>query len=381
MRGEREMLLEDLVEVLRSGDGNGNGMIVRFRLPSGREILGMPTENFYGGEWDLGPTWNYLVDSGERFLLDTGRWGQGGKLLESMKWCGFTGAELDFVLLSHGHEDHDGGLYEIVRATGVTVRAHPLYPLLMQYHKEEAPPEARAEFPASCWHCLMPASFTEVQCVRYHQERCGLEVRPILEMDTPSEGGVSFLNVPGHCPDSLAVILGDEAIMVGDSVLPDITPHPTREDFFGLVRRILPPHYSEADQLYGLRAYLRSVKKLGEIGRAYPEILVLPAHRLFYGGRWNGIVLEDRVRELVQHHIERCSDILGILKSGPKTALEIAKEHFEPRFLKGPGIRMAENEVLAHCELLMISGDIVAAGDGRMTATGSTAFEGLILAL
>ncbi len=375
------MLVDDLAEVLRGGDQNGNGMIVRFRLPSGRVILGIPTENFYGGDWDLGPTWNYMVDSGQRFLVDTGRWGQGGRVLESMKECELDAAELEFVLLTHGHEDHDGGLYEIVQATGVRVKAHPLYSVLMRYHKDKAPPKARAEFPASCWHCLMPASFTEVQCVRYHQERCGLEVQEVAETETPQGKDLSFIHVPGHCPDSVAVMVGQEAIMVGDTLLPDITPHPTREEFFGLVRQLFPPQYQEAQELYGLRAYLRSVKRLGEIGRAHPDISVFPAHRLFYGGRWNGLILKDRAAQLVQHHIQRCSDILGILKGGPKTALEIATEYFEPRFLKGPGARMAENEILAHCELLQASGDIVGAGDGRMAATGGTGFEQLILSL
>ena len=44
------------MEVVQHGEANGNGMIVRLRLPSGLEILGLPTKNFYGGDWDLGPT-------------------------------------------------------------------------------------------------------------------------------------------------------------------------------------------------------------------------------------------------------------------------------------------------------------------------------------
>jgi hypothetical protein len=48
-------------EVIHEGDDSGNEMLVRFRLPSGLEIFGLPTKNFYGGDWDLGPTWNYAV--------------------------------------------------------------------------------------------------------------------------------------------------------------------------------------------------------------------------------------------------------------------------------------------------------------------------------
>ena len=48
-------------EVIQRGDENGNEMTVRFRMPSGLEILGLPTKNSYGGHWDLGPTWNLEV--------------------------------------------------------------------------------------------------------------------------------------------------------------------------------------------------------------------------------------------------------------------------------------------------------------------------------
>ena len=43
-------MLHDVMEVVQPGEGNGNHMIVRLSLPSGLEILGLPTENFCGGE-------------------------------------------------------------------------------------------------------------------------------------------------------------------------------------------------------------------------------------------------------------------------------------------------------------------------------------------
>jgi hypothetical protein len=43
-------MLHDVMEVVQPGERNGNHMIVRLRLPSGLEILCLPTENFYGGD-------------------------------------------------------------------------------------------------------------------------------------------------------------------------------------------------------------------------------------------------------------------------------------------------------------------------------------------
>jgi hypothetical protein len=101
----------------------------------------------------------------------------------------------------------------------------------------------------------------------------------------------------------------------------------------------------------------------------------LPAHRLYYNDQWNGIQLTDRVDELLQHHIQRCGAIIEILNSKPKTADEIAREHFEDRLLEGFGSFMAANEIISHCELLIFSDDVAAVGDNTYSATGSANFE------
>jgi glyoxylase-like metal-dependent hydrolase (beta-lactamase superfamily II) len=374
-------MLQDLVEILSKGDESGNHMPIRFTLPSGLRILGLPTENFYGGGWDLGPTWNYVILTESPFLVDTGKHGMGKSLLNMMDSVGLSAEALDSILISHGHEDHDGGLFEMVQRTGAKVKAHVIYDRLIRNYPEHAPPDGRKKFPASCWRCFMPESYTAEYCLDYQRERSELEIEAIGDTDMETDNAVHIYHVPGHSPDSLAILLGDEVIIVGDTILPGITPVPSREAFFGDVKKVLEADYPSAQSIYGLTAYIKSLKKLREIGEKFPDLLVLPAHRLFYNGRWNVLNVGARVDELIQHHIVRCADILKILNQGPKSATEIAVEHFEERLLKGFGMLLAENEIISHCELLIASGDVRLAGDDRYMATGSTNFETTIQSL
>jgi glyoxylase-like metal-dependent hydrolase (beta-lactamase superfamily II) len=371
-------MLQDIVEILSKGDESGNHMPIRFRLPSGLEILGLPTENFYGGAWDLGPTWNYVVLTESPFLVDTGKHGMGKSLLKMMDSVGLSAEALDSIFISHGHEDHDGGLFEMAQRTGAKVKAHVIYDRLIRNYPEHAPPDGRKKFPATCWRCFMPESYTVEYCLDYQRERSELKIEAIGDTDLEMGDAAYVYHVPGHSPDSLAIVLGDEVIMVGDTILPDITPVPSREAFFEDVKKVLEPDYPSARSIYGLTAYIKSLKKLRGLGEKFPDLLVLPAHRLFYDGRWNELNLVARVDELIQHHILRCADILKILNQGPKSAREIAVEHFEARLLKGFGMLLAENEIISHCELLIASGDVGLIEDKRYMATGSTNFESTI---
>jgi glyoxylase-like metal-dependent hydrolase (beta-lactamase superfamily II) len=380
-RSRKGFMLTDRMDVLRKGDESGNGMLVRLELPSGLEIFGLPTENAYGGGWDLGPTWNYLVMDEKPFLVDTGKTGMGGVLLEMIQSAGLSGQDLDFVMVSHGHEDHDGSLADIAGLTGARVRAHEIYDRLIRFYPEMAPSTARRDFPASCWRCFMPESYSTEYCVEYHKAREKLMVDAITEDGSRLAHSTVAWHVPGHSPDSLALFVAGEAVIVGDTLLPGITPWPSQEEFFGLVQSIINPPYESVDSVYGLRAYIRSLRKLKDLGRGKKDLTVLPAHRLYFEGTWNDLDLVQRADELIEHHVQRCGAMLHTLDKGPGTAGEIAVAHFDEPLLRGFGMLMAENEVISHCELLIACGDVVREKDGRFTATGTTHFESYIRSL
>lgn len=368
----------DRIEIIQPGSGNGNNTIVRLNLPSGRTIFGLATENNYGGEWDLGPTWNYIVGPEKPFLVDTGKSGMGQRLLEMMGQVGINSRDLEFVLISHGHEDHDGGLAELVAASGIRVKAHAIYEKLIRNYPAQAPLASKENFSASCWHCFMPESFTRVHCRAYHQERDQLEIDRLDRFPFALSEGVQVHHLPGHTPDSLAVQIGEEALLVGDILLPEITPHPTQEKFFLLTEPLLPPPYAQGRPIYGLKAYLGTLNRLKEIAAAFPRLIVLPGHRLFNNNHWNVLDLMTRVEEVIEHHIQRCGAMITILREGPKTAEEVTRAHFDPKLLKGFGIKMAVNEILSHAEFLRFTEDIRINEDQTMVALGTSRFESLI---
>jgi glyoxylase-like metal-dependent hydrolase (beta-lactamase superfamily II) len=226
----------------------------------------------------------------------------------------------------------------------------------------------------------MPEEFSERNCLSYHRARSTLHIHEIGDGWTNILQDIDCLHLPGHSPDALTVFLGEEAVILGDTVLPEITPVPSRESFFDHVRPILDTDDKKGPAPYGLRAYIRSLKRLIFLAQGLPDSLALPAHRLVTNGLWNEFHLVERIEELLQHHLERCGDILQILNDGPDTARGIAKKHFDERLLEGFGILMAEHEILSHCELLEASGDVDSM-EGTFAATGSKNFEALISAL
>ena len=71
----------------------------------------------------------------------------GPLLMQMMESGGTKAADLEFVILSHGHEDHDGGLFALKQAAWIQVMAHEPYEALTAFSSDQAPSETAAKLP------------------------------------------------------------------------------------------------------------------------------------------------------------------------------------------------------------------------------------------
>ncbi len=363
-------------EIVISGKRNGEDMVVRYRTMRGTEIFGLGIPNIYvNAGWDLGPTWCYLVVGRNTSLIDTGRFGNYAVLESMLKSIGKGFSHIDRIILTHSHEDHDGNIAEIRPSVQGELWAHAIYRQMISYHSGIVDGARHPELPGSCRQCIMPEKIYS-HCLPYHQRRSLLDIDVAIDGDHRTvDDSLGFIFTPGHSPDAICIVLEDEVIFTGDTLLPDITPHPTLSSTFEVNRRILPDQCKDENTVYGLINYIRSLRKLA--GLAPQPVATFPGHRLFNNDHFNLTdSLGGRAREIIQFHIDRCRDILRILDNKPTGLDEIAFQHFSTSSLAGVGKLMARDEIMAHVEVMENCGDVCRIGENkdRVQGTGSNNF-------
>jgi len=369
------MPLEKL-EIVQEGKTNGEGTVMRYRTRKGTDIfcLGVPIFYESGEEWDLGPTFCYLVMGEKTTLIDSGQFDRYEILVSLLKRVGCDVKDIDRVIVTHSHEDHDGNLPELLADSGAELWAHYAFESMIKYHKEINDDASHPEFPGSCRCCLMPDKFN-TRCRQYHVKRSNVEIgRHVDGLSAPPGRDYRLLLTPGHAADSLCTVFQEEVLFSGDTLLPTITPHPSLMLEYYVNRRILPDGYGGNNDAYGLIAYINSLYTLKT--QCIDVDLLLPGHRLFEKGKINCLKPSERAAEIILFHQERCKDILNILGNRGLKLDEIALELFEPRLRKGWGRFMSQREVMSHLELLSICGDIEWASKEFMSrATGSNNYK------
>ncbi len=373
------------VETLRSGDAAGNHMVMRLDTVLGRRIyaIGVPQDT----QSRTGPTWAYLFENDGLTLIDAGATGSYRQLADGVRTTGYQVEDIERVVITHGHQDHDGAAGWLAQHADAEIWAHDIYPHLLQFdpwHIQRTPSspiqiEMQRVMDAdkkSAREADTVAQRTTTYAERhkeYVKTRRRFEVsRSVCANET--HGDLTFLHAPGHSPDELCIML-DGLVFTGDHVLPEITPHPTTKiKFSSGVRSSLPQHIHSEDEYFGLETYLRSLKLISELGEG---TAVLPAHRLFSKGRFN-FKTTQRASEILEHHAIRLDRILNRIGEHPKSLETITRAVFARSKLIGGNLYMALSEIVAHIELLHDADDLEIAEDMLLRRSGSENYRQLI---
>ena len=374
------------VVTVRAGDADGNRMVARLETEQGRRIhaIGVPQDN----NSRTGPTWAYLFENDGMTLIDAGATGSYRHLADGVEAAGFQVRDIERVVITHGHQDHDGAAGQLAQEAGAEIWAHDIYTHLLQYNPWDIQRNPSSALQREMQRVVMAdrisssaeatrqsAGYAERQ-KRYVETRRRFHVSRSLNADETS-GDLGFMHAPGHSPDEICVTL-DGLVFTGDHVLPEITPHPTTKARFSAeVRKNVPEHYHCEDEIYGLETYLRSLRMIGSMGEG---VAVLPAHRLFSKGRFN-FETAGRADEILRHHAVRLGRILHRMGTEPTSLEHITRGVFARRKLIGGNLYMALSEIVAHIELLEDAGDLEVWEDMRLRSRGSENYRELIAGL
>jgi glyoxylase-like metal-dependent hydrolase (beta-lactamase superfamily II) len=145
-----------------------------------------------------------------------------------------------------------------------------------------------------------------------------------------------FLWTPGHSDYHACLLREDGLLLVGDHVLPSITPN------IGLYPQARPNPLGD---------YLDS---LAQLARWTDIRLALPGH----GRPFTDVA--GRARAIIHHHEERGAQALAELAAHPVglSAGEVARVLFAGRLRTGDDWRFALAETLAHLEFLRLRGQV-----------------------
>ena len=119
------------VDTLREGDPQGNRMVLRIVTRDEHVIhaIGVPQD------WPsrTGPTWCYVYEDDGTTLIDPGAQGSFPEVGDGLSVAGFSVRDIDRVIVTHGHSDHDGSTAELVDAADAELHAHTMYAALIPF--------------------------------------------------------------------------------------------------------------------------------------------------------------------------------------------------------------------------------------------------------
>jgi glyoxylase-like metal-dependent hydrolase (beta-lactamase superfamily II) len=313
-------LATDLDLVTALGDG-----ISQIRLP----MAGNPMRYING----------YLVEDVDGYTLVDCGWKADDVLaaLEAgLAACGARITDIKRLAITHFHFDHYGLAGTLLRAGVPDLAMHPLDWNFAQLILSDP---VRMDHAADQWiarNGLRVEAYLEDEID--HHRRTEL-AKPTMELEDGAVfGRLRAVWTPGHSPGHLCFVDSRSGRMfTGDHILDPVTPH------------VGTWHEGRGDALGEYNASLHKVAAIGATG-------VLPAHGEPFPD------LQRRVEQLLEHHEEREARVIAALRTGARSAADVARAlpwtRREKPFaeLGEPHQQFAVAETIAHLENLRVRG-------------------------
>jgi len=359
-------------KILREGESNGDGWLLELSSSTGRKIFAVAVAQ-KNRRSRTGPTWSYVFENNGWTSIDLGTPGSYEALKDGYSTIGINPSNIERVIISHGHSDHDGTVTQFLDDSSAELWAHQSYGPLKQY----IPWEIHYRKGSILQKELERIAEEKIQITnendndwrdtdkKYFEDRKRTQVSKDLK-DGDIFTDLKVMSTPGHSPDQICLVL-DDLIFTGDHILPEITPHPTSKMVFrDSISKNLPEFLKDPSGLYGLGAYLNSLGRVIELGDSYT---VLPAHRLYNKSNfnWHGV---ERAGDILKHHEKRLDQMLKKLQGKTSNLEETTKGIFERSKLLGSNLYAAMSEIVAHLELLEDTEDILIDESGQISMQG-----------
>lgn len=218
---------------------------------------------------------NYLFPTLAGYLLvDTGYEGGGEAFFRQLSRKKIDPNELQWVFLTHAHDDHAGYLNEVLRGTRARVLLHPL--ALERLRGGKNPdiggcPNFRAGLACRALALAGRGKHTFPPLPRELENRC-IPLEGARRRDLESNLGVTFLDTPGHTADSMSLLTEDGSLFCGDAAMAG----PLAKNYTSIWMEDPEAYRASWETMLGSGARMvypghGGAFPLGLLGRAYPK--------------------------------------------------------------------------------------------------------------
>ncbi|CAH0346062.1 MBL fold metallo-hydrolase [Bacillus sp. CECT 9360] len=280
----------------------------------------------------------FIVAGKTATLVDASNPGQESfrQLKSGIEMKGFRISDLDQIVLTHMHTDHNGGVTFLQEEAGLPVYVHEKGQFIIEVAETESRrvEEFFNQFVHQCG-----ADLHSHQPIREYIPENWKDVHYLRDGDNLSIGGVDFevIYVPGHSQTD--VLFWDPVsrnAIGGDHIIANMSINAFVE----------PPSPNENQRPKPLLQYRKSLKRVKEL----PIKTIYPGHGEAFGDH---VSLIDK--RLEEQEI-RCLQIHGILQKGAKTIYEISMEVF-PR-LRDRTVFLGLSQIQGHLDLMESRGQV-----------------------